>query len=301
MLTKLRKLDRFTRNIIFVFAGSSLANFLNLLYQLLIAHKLSSQDFADFNSLLAIFMIISNPLGILQLAVAKYSSDFNARGESDKVKALISGLFKKSVVLALATFIVFIFLSFFIIHSLKINSPFSGYILALLLAFSWVAPILSGGLQGLELFGWLVSLSLLGGIIKLAFTALFIVLGFQIAGALGGLLVALIFGVFTGIIPLRKFLTASTPKERINYKEIFSYLFPIAISNACFIWLVSFDMVLVKYFFSAQESGFYSLSQMVGKIFLFPSFTPSTSVRRISFSAFRAEAIFPATRSALML
>ena len=33
--------------------------------------------------------------------------------------------------------------------------------------------------------------------------------------------------------------------------------------------LVNFDMILVKYFFTPLESGFYSLAQMVGKIFLF--------------------------------
>jgi O-antigen/teichoic acid export membrane protein len=33
--------------------------------------------------------------------------------------------------------------------------------------------------------------------------------------------------------------------------------------------LVSMDMILVKYFFKAQDSGIYSLAQMVGKIFLF--------------------------------
>jgi O-antigen/teichoic acid export membrane protein len=47
------------------------------------------------------------------------------------------------------------------------------------------------------------------------------------------------------------------------------YLSPIAISNICFVWLVSFDMVLVKYYFSGRESGAYSLAQLVGKIFLF--------------------------------
>lgn len=36
-----------------------------------------------------------------------------------------------------------------------------------------------------------------------------------------------------------------------------------------FVWLVSFDMVLVQYFFSGQESGAYSLAQMVGRVFLF--------------------------------
>ena len=33
--------------------------------------------------------------------------------------------------------------------------------------------------------------------------------------------------------------------------------------------LVSFDMVLVKYYFLPEESGLYALAQMAGKIFLF--------------------------------
>jgi O-antigen/teichoic acid export membrane protein len=55
----------------------------------------------------------------------------------------------------------------------------------------------------------------------------------------------------------------------VNYKEILSYLFPLALSNLCFITLVSFDMVLVKYFFPQNDSGLYALAQMIGKIFLF--------------------------------
>ncbi|MDD5476669.1 MAG: oligosaccharide flippase family protein [Candidatus Omnitrophica bacterium] len=269
MLSKIKKLDHFTRNIIFVFLGTSLANFLNLIYQLLIAHKLSPQDFASFNALLAVFMLISNPLGTLQVAVAKYASQYRARKEAHKINALIYGLFTKGIIIAFFIFILFIFISPFIINSLKIYSLPSGYILAMLIALSLLAPVLVGGLQGLELFGWLVTSSLFGGIIKLLFTVLFISLGYQIAGALGAFLISVIFGVIIGIIPLRKFLTAQVTAEKPDYKDVFLYLFPIAISNMCFIWLISFDMVLVKYFFSPQASGVYSLAQMVGKIFLF--------------------------------
>lgn len=55
----------------------------------------------------------------------------------------------------------------------------------------------------------------------------------------------------------------------MDFKRIFVYLFPVAVSSFCFIMLVSFDMVLVKLFFSSEEAGFYSLAQMLGKIFLF--------------------------------
>jgi len=51
--------------------------------------------------------------------------------------------------------------------------------------------------------------------------------------------------------------------------SFFSYFVPAAVSLFCFAVLVNFDMVLVKYFFSPAEAGFYSLAQMVGKIFLF--------------------------------
>lgn len=269
MLSKIKRLDHFTKNIIFVLLGTSLANFLNLIYQVLIAHKLSPQDFASFNALLAIFMLISNPFGTLQVAVAKYASEYSARKETRKINALINGLFSKGLIVSVIIFILAIFISPFIISSLKIYSLSSGYILAMLIGLSLLSPILAGGLQGLELFGWLVSSSLLSGIIKLVFTVLFISLGYQIAGALGALLISVIFGLVIGIIPLRKFLTRQAAEEQLDYKKIFPYLFPIAISNVCFIWLTSFDMVLVKYFFSSETSGIYSLAQMVGKIFLF--------------------------------
>ncbi|MBU0503112.1 MAG: hypothetical protein KKG43_01820 [Candidatus Omnitrophica bacterium] len=239
--------------------------------QLLIAHKFTPKDFAVFNSLLAIFMLVSNPLDILQLVVAKYCSDFNARGEINKVKALISGLFRKCIIFAIATFILSAFFSFIIMRSLRIDSYFSGSIFTLLLTFYWLTPILGGGLLGLELFGWFVSLALLSRIVKLIFTALFILLSFQIAGALGALLISIIIGVTIAVIPLRKFLTDIKPDGELNYKEMLLYLSPIAISNICFVWLVSFDMVLVQYFFSGQESGVYSLARMVGKIVLFSS------------------------------
>ena len=269
MIKYLKKIDSFGKNIILVFLGTSLVNMFNLLYQLLIAHRLSGPDFAGFNSLLAIFMLISSPLTTLGTAVAKYTADFNAHNQKKRVQALLSNLIRKIWPLAIITFLVFCFLSFYIMDKLKIYSVLSGYILAALLALSWFTPVLSGVLQGLESFKWLMSLSVVGGVLKLIFAYTFIGLGFNIAGALGAFLIASLIGIIITIFALKDLLSFKLRENGINFKDFLSYLVPVAAGLFCFMALVSLDIVLVKYLFSPLEAGFYSLAQMIGKIFLF--------------------------------
>lgn len=259
----------FLKNVIIVFLGSSLVNFINLLYQLLIAHKLTAVEFASFNSLLSVFMLISAPLGTIQVAVTKYCSEYNAQNLTIKVNFLLSDLLKKTAFLAGLTIFVFFILSGHIIAALKIESALSGYILALLIASSWILPVFSGGIQGLELFGWLSFGSVATGALKLLSAFMLTLLGYNIAGALGALLIANFSGLVIFYFPLKRFFLKKTKNEFFDYRQMIKYLFPVAISNLCFIALVSFDMVLVKYFFASADSGLYSLSQMLGKIFLF--------------------------------
>lgn len=245
-------------------------NFLNLLYQLLIAHKLSVSDFAAFNSLLSIFMIISAPLGTLQLAVAKFVSAYNAENKIAKIRYLLSDLFKKTSLLAIFGLLVFWAISIYLLNILKISSLSSSYIFTLLLATVWLLPVLSGGVQGLEFFHWFSSVSVLSSALKLLLAFILIYWGFNIAGALGALLASNIISIIIFYFPLKKYIFAG---DLINadsgYKEMFIYLIPVATAQFCFIALVNSDMVLVKYFFSQESAGIYSLAQMLGKIFLF--------------------------------
>lgn len=269
MIGHLRKLDTFSSNIILVFLGTSLVNLFNLVYQLIIAHRLIPADFAAFNSLLSIFILISSPIGTLQPAIAKYIAEFNAQGQADKVRCLLSELFKKTLVMAVLTSIVLFFFSFYIMRVLKISSAFSGSILACLLGISWIIPVFMGGIQGLELFKWFVAVIVSGGLLKLLLTVLFVWLGFNVPGALAAILFSSLFSIIICWMPLKKLVSLKKRDQEIDFKGIYLYLLPVAISTFCFIALVSFDMVMVKYFFSPEESGVYSLAQMVGKIFLF--------------------------------
>lgn len=265
----LKKIDTFTKNILIVFLGTSVVNAFNLAYQILIAHRLSPADFAAFNALLSLFIVVSTPLLTLQAGVAKWVSEFNANNQVGKLKFFLSGLFKKTVILGACTFFIFLLASIQILNALKIPSVSSGYILAGLLALSWPSPLFSGAVQGLELFGWLSFASVVSGALKLAAAFILVSQGFGIAGALGALLISSVVFLLIFYFPLKGFIFIRPQKEEIGYKALLTYLLPVALSYFCFMNLVSFDMILVKYFFAKDDSGIYSLAQMVGKIFLF--------------------------------
>ncbi len=269
MLKNFRAVDSYTKNIAIVFFGSFLGSFLNLLCQLLVAHKLIPEDFAAFNSLLAIYILASSPLATLQTALAKYVAEFNSRGETDKVKALLSGFLKHVTLFSLVILLVSYFAFTPMMLSLKIGSSLAGYILIGMLALSWFTPVAIGGLQGLELFKWFSASSIVSGIVKLLLTFIFIIWGYNISGALGAFLISVFCSIGISYIPLRRLFSLEKIRASINYQEIYQYLFPIAISIFCFNGLFNIDMILVRYFFSTQDSGIYSLAQMVGKIFLF--------------------------------
>ncbi|MDI6605595.1 MAG: oligosaccharide flippase family protein [Candidatus Omnitrophota bacterium] len=278
MIKKLRNIDTFSRNVIVVFAGASLFNLFNLLYQLLIAHQLSPAHFAAFNSLLSVFIIICAPLNTIQMAVAKYAAEFRARDEASKINFLLADLFRKFLILGVLTFFIFCFSAIFIINSLKIPSAAAAYIFAGLLAAMWLIPFFRGALQGLESFGVLSFALIVTGVIKLALAFVLVISGYDIAGAMAALLVSELAGLGIYYLALRPHLNnpRNLQKQQIDYRQLFGYLLPVAASFFCFMSLVNADMILVKHFFPAEESGFYSLAQMVGKIFLFLPLAIST-------------------------
>ncbi len=262
------KLDTFSKNIILVFCGAFFAGFLNLLYQLLIAHRFSPPDFAEFNALLSLLTLVSAPFITLQTAVAKYTAEFNAHNQVGKVKGLLSNLLRKTGILSVAAIIFFSFTSSYIADKLKIHSPYSGYIVAIVIASLCITPVVLGAVQGLERFIWFTSASVIPGVLKLILAFIFILLGFNIAGALGALLISNLSIIVIALMSLRPILSSPADQE-INYQELFWYLFPVAASTFCFMAMVNMDMLLVKYFFTPVEAGSYALAQMVGKIFLF--------------------------------
>jgi O-antigen/teichoic acid export membrane protein len=269
MFKKLKMIDTFTKNSIIVFAGISLVNLFNFLFQPIVAHRLLVSEFSAFRALVSIFTVISAPLVAFQIAVTKYSAEFNAQQQIAKIDFFLSSLFKKMIIIASVTFLFLCLISKNILYLFKIPNLSSIYLLSGLLALSLLIPLFGGAVQGLELFIWFVAASVIPTTLKLILVFLFLSYGFNISGAIAALLISSLVGLFILYLPLRKHITLKRLEENIDYKEIIVFILPVAISYFCFFGLVNIDMILVRRFFSVEYSGFYSLAQLIGNIFLF--------------------------------
>jgi O-antigen/teichoic acid export membrane protein len=280
-LDQLKNIDVFTKNIGIVFIGLSLVNLFNLLYQLIVAHNLSPSDFAAFSSLISIIAILTAPMQALQTVLAKYTSEFKAENQNIKVKFLLSRFFKWILFFSAASYLILFASSQYLKEILKIPAVYSVYVLALAVASFWIMYVFYGGLQGLEVFKWLIAAMVIPCPLKIILAYVFIYLGFSISGALSAFLIATLLGIVIAFFPLKNYIFFKSLQKdintdiHINFREIVFYLFPVAVSLFCFVGLVNSDMILVKYFFNSENAALYSLAQMAGKIFLFLPFAVS--------------------------
>ncbi|MDI6758109.1 MAG: hypothetical protein QMD94_00305 [Candidatus Omnitrophota bacterium] len=209
----MENLNRFTKNIILVFAGSSLISFFNLVYQTVVLNKLNSSDFASFNTLLAIFMLVSMPL---QIVLAKYCAELKGLLKEAEIKILFTHFLTKAFIFASITFVVFFLFSPSLMAGLKIEASSLSLIMASLLASAWIVPVFAGQLQGLEFFGWLIFATFVSTAAKLVFAFIFIGLGMSYPGALSALLFSNILFVLISLYPLRRFLPLQMRSVKTN-------------------------------------------------------------------------------------
>jgi O-antigen/teichoic acid export membrane protein len=138
-----------------------------------------------------------------------------------------------------------------------------------MVASAALSAVLSGGLQGLEVFNWFSAAAVSSSAAKLILTFLLVSLGYSISGALAAHFASGLIALAIIYFPLRAFIRTKPARAQVNYREMLLFLFPVAVANFAFTALASSDMILVKFYFAPEEAGAYSLAQMLGKIFLF--------------------------------
>lgn len=265
-----------------MFFAIAIFNILNLLYQLYMIRNLSTINYGILNSLLSILIIVSLPSGTLQTVVTKYISIFHTINHHEKINILIRSFIKKTLVFGTVIFLILIIGSGRISSFIQIKSPSLIVILGLTTFLSIILPIAQGGLQGLQKFGYLGLVMITNGGLKLALGILFVYIGYGVVGAMSALVLSIFITLLLGFtmlasvlprplifIPSPSNLKNNLNTSDINFSEIHRYFYLVALVYLCFMILTNVDVVLVKHFFEPLDAGYYSISQMVGKIILF--------------------------------
>lgn len=265
-----------------MFAAVAVFNILNFLFQLFMIRNLNAVDYGILNSLLSILVIVSIPSGTLQTVVTKYISIFNVINHHDNIKILILSFLKKTLIFGMILFLLFVLCKREISSFIQVTSPLLIVILGLTTFLSVNLPIAQGGLQGLQRFGYLGLVMITNGGLKLLFGIVFVYIGYGVTGAMSSVALSILITLFLAFIILASVLPKSiiaktdiktvkpdNTETDINFSEVHRYFYPVVLVYFCFMILTNVDVVLVKHFYNPLDAGYYSISQMVGKIILF--------------------------------
>jgi O-antigen/teichoic acid export membrane protein len=96
-----------------------------------------------------------------------------------------------------------------------------------------------------------------------------VTIGLRVNGALWSLVFSGIVALLFNFLPLRFLLTNNEKNLKINNREILIFSIPVFFLTLSLTSLYNSDVILVRHFLSAQETGFYAALSTMGKIIFF--------------------------------
>lgn len=254
-----------------LFIGGTFAGILGYGFQVVMGRLLQPQEYGLFNAVMSLFVIFSAPLGTLMLLVTRKVSAYRTQGEMGSIRHLFYSLNLKIVGAGILLFGAFYFFAPDIQGYLKSPNLIVVYLFGLLIFLNFPMSVNNAFLQGKQRFIWYAITTNLSVLIKLALATTFVLLGYGVEGAIGGVAGSFIALWLISYGVMRPFLEKARLAPFKSSHFSIGGIFPVLIANLTFAIMTQMDMVLVNYFFSSKESGLYASASVLGKAVMYLS------------------------------
>jgi O-antigen/teichoic acid export membrane protein len=266
--------DDLIRHTAIVFAGTAIGGIFNLIYHLVSVRLLTPENYGTFNALISLVMFTSITVSPLAPTLTRFFTEYIVKEDFATLISVFKKLIKRLLILSFFFFFVFVVFSQNIAGFFKTEPVYiivCGGIVALSLFSLLFLPVF----QSFQKFKTFSAIGVLSSFTKLIVGAVFMFLGWQVLGSLSGFLAAPVIVFFISLFFIsylyRSRLSNVNLKSLhpVNLRPIYKYCLPVGIALFSFTLLTNIDVVLVKHLFPEAEAGFYSIAQLVGKLFLF--------------------------------
>jgi len=276
-LIKKLKNNSFLLNTLITTAGIIFASVLNYLFQYFMAKYYSKEAYGGLQTLFSFIYLFSVPLNVIQNCVAFFVTRYIQEKKSNLIPMLFSRVTTIFIKIA-GIFIILFTLSIPLLDKfLNLNSPVALFLLGVYLCTYLLIPINRGILQGYFRFIPFAFSFIIEAVLRLSFGLLLINLGLE-----GAMIATIISGA--GIyaltyFPTRKLVRSELSKEKVtlSLKPFAKFITPVVLAYAFFTGMYTFDMIIVKHFFTGEEAGNYAILALLGKI-VFWTISPVVNV-----------------------
>lgn len=254
----------------FVFTGGMIGSLLNFLFNLFIIRKLSHGDYGVYAAVISLVALISIPAQAITPIIVRFSTEYFAKNELGKAKRFYR---QSSILLFVLGFIIaftLVLFSPFVNSFFQLNNIIFVLLAGLLVLVGYVSVVNGSYLQSLLKFRVVALINVVNSVGKIVIGGAFVLLGFKVFGALGGVIVGGIIAFILSILPLMDILKVDKEVPVNSHtKEIGMYGILAAISMFSITSFTSSDILLVKHFFSPTDAGLYAGLSLVGKIIFY--------------------------------
>lgn len=238
----------------------NLFNFFNLIFNISMARMLSLSDYGILTTLIYFVIIFAVFTESIQTVIARYTSKESSKG---KIKDIMSKSFKKAGYISAALYLLFLAAAV----PLSIFMRIEYYLFAIVgLAIfpSFLSSITRGVMQGGKKFYSFGFNMALEGVIKFFAAVSLVLIGWNLSGAVFGIVLGTFGALILSFIPLRDILNEK--KKKSKTPEIYSYTRPVFIAMLAIVLFLSIDVILAKLYFSPETAGAYAVSSTIAKI-----------------------------------
>jgi O-antigen/teichoic acid export membrane protein len=260
------------KNIGIVFIASSIANLINFFYQIIMGRLLGPSEYGVLTTLISLLYVAGAITGTFQTSVTRNISAYNAQNNKYKIKIFFNKVTIRFFALACLIFILIALLLKPITSFLNMESSSPFIILGVVIILGSLISVVIGIIQGMGRFKILGLNSILGTGLKLLLGILFIYLGFKSFGAVLGIMLSMVISYLIITLSINDILRLKIPdniNSSIDLKAFYKSTIMILISTILFTLISYIDIVLVKHFFSSENTGFFSAASQIGRIILF--------------------------------
>ena len=256
-----------SRNALSLFVALSLMNASNYLFHVIVSRALGPSNYGALSSLLAVLLVLSVPLNVLQTTVAKRTSILLAQGRGDEVPELASAALRVvapvAAVVAGALIVAAPILGAFLRVGNASIAVLGGYaLLSLLLS----VPL--GALQGLMRFRALAAVMAAGVAVRLLAGLALARAGYGIGGALVATLLAPAVSLVLAQRTLRR-----RRSDRRDVRWSITLLrgdFRLTLLGLGSFWiLAALDILLARHYLRTQVAGYYASADILARALLF--------------------------------
>jgi len=261
--------DHLLRHSILLMAASQVSNVSSMLFHMLMGRWLSPAEYGVLSSMLGVVLIAGMPLGALGTVLTFFSAQLLLQKRAGDILPLMRVWALKLLLIAGPLLVIGLLFSQPLAEFFKLPDRGALFIALVILAMTFFTPVIGAPLNGIQAFGWAAMSGMSWGVVRLVVGGALVYFVAASAGwALAGQGIGVIMSGGIALLGLWVILrgAGATGKALPGTQ---SYLWRALLVLAGFSFLMNADVLIVKHYFSPDQSGFYARAATIGRMIIF--------------------------------